>query len=187
MKKIFYLIPIITLLIMPIYADTGFRATTIQWLEKHNFSAELIVIIISMLPIIELRGAIPVGIFLFNFTWYKAALLSVIGNMLPIPFVLLFMEAVIRLMRKFRLGRKLTDWLFNRTRKRGKIIERYKSAGLMIFVGIPLPGTGGWTGAMAANIFGLKFWRSLLFIFFGVLLAGVAVTILCQTGLIIFQ
>jgi len=97
------------------------------------------------------------------------------------------MDGVVAIIRKTKTGCRFTDWLFNRTRKRGRIIERYKSAGLAIFVGIPLPGTGGWTGAFAANIFGLKFWKSLLFIFLGVLLAAIAVTLLCQTGIIVFR
>lgn len=186
MKKI-KLILIVTLLCVSLYAsDNSFRTQAVKWLEQHNISREAIVIIISMLPIIELRGAIPISIFVFKFGWIKSAILSILGNMLPIPFVLLLMDAFVALLRKTKIGRKFTDWLFKRTRRKGKVIEKYKATGLAIFVGIPLPGTGGWTGAFAANIFGLKFFKSLLFIFLGVLLSAVIVTILCQMGVFVF-
>jgi uncharacterized membrane protein len=165
-------------------ANTGFRDETIHWLSAKGISPEWTVIIISTLPIVELRGSIPVGMFMFNFSWIKSLLLSVAGNMIPIPIVLLFMDAVVAAMRKVKIGVRFTDWLFARTRKKGKVIEKYKAWGLAIFVGIPLPGTGAWTGAFAANIFGIRFWKSLWYIFIGVLMAGVAVTLLCQMGVI---
>jgi len=185
MRKRIIILAIILLAAFTLQA--GVRADTIQWLERHNLSREWIVIIISMLPIIELRGAIPVGIFLFKFSWLKAAGLSLIGNMLPVPLVLLFWESVVILLRKTKSGSRFADWLYKRTKSRSKIIEKYEAIGLAIFVGIPLPGTGAWTGAFAANIFGLKFWKSLLFIYAGVLLAAVVVTALCQTGVIVLQ
>lgn len=175
------------LLVVALSLQAGIRSDVVQWLERYNLSQEAIVVIISMLPIIELRGAIPVGIFMFGFSWQKAAVLSIIGNMLPIPFILIFMNAIVALLRKTKAGRSFTDWLFKRTRKKSKIIERYETAGLVFFVGIPLPGTGGWTGSFAAYLFGLKFWKALLFIFIGVLLAAVAVTLLCQTGMIMLK
>jgi len=178
---------ILAILMLAVVLQAGVRSDTVQWLERHNLSQEWIVLIISMLPIIELRGAIPVGIFMFGFSWQKAALLSVIGNMIPIPFILLFMEGIVKLLRRSRAGRSFTDWLFRRTRKKSDLIEKYETAGLVLFVGIPLPGTGGWTGAFAAYLFGLKFWKSLLYIFVGVLLAAVAVTALCQTGVLVLR
>jgi len=185
-KKIIVLL-LVLLYILNLPAKPGIRSETVEWLIKHDISPELTVMIIATLPVVELRGAIPVGIFFFNFHWTKAAVLSIVGNMIPIPLILLFMDAFVILLRKSRLGRRFTDWLFHRTRHKGKIIERYEALGLSIFVGIPLPGTGGWTGAFAANIFGLNFWKSLLFIFIGVLLAAAAIVILCQTGLIVLK
>ena len=109
-------------------------------------------------------------------------LISVIGNMVPIPLILLFMEKFFTLISRWKLGKRFTDWLFARTRRKGKVIERFEAIGLTIFVGIPLPGTGGWTGAFAANIFGIRFWNSLLYVFLGVLIAAVIVTSLSLTG-----
>jgi len=129
-----------------------------------------------MLPIIELRGAIPVAIAFFGMPWYEAVILSIVGNMLPIPIILLFIEWFFVQISKYRWGSRFTNWLFTRTRNKGKVIERYEEIGLAIFVGIPLPGTGAWTGALAAKIFGLPFGKSLLWVFIGVLLAAALVT-----------
>lgn len=184
MKRYLLTILILSVLSTCLLASTGFRDDTIQWLSARGISPEWTVIIISTLPIVELRGSIPVGIFMFHFSWLKSLLLSVAGNMIPIPIVLLFMDAVVAAMRKVKAGVRFTDWLFARTRKKGKVIEKYKAWGLAIFVGIPLPGTGAWTGAFAANIFGIRFWKGLWYIFIGVLMAGAAVTLLCQMGVI---
>jgi uncharacterized membrane protein len=181
------IICLLLVIVLPLAANPGVRFDTVNWLAKHNVSEEMIVVIISMLPVIELRGAIPVGIFLFKFSWLKAAILSIVGNMLPIPLVLLFWESIVILMRRSIAGSRFIDWIYQRTKSRSKIIERYEILGLTLFVGIPFPGTGGWTGAFAANIFGFKFWKSLLYIFLGVLLAAIAVVILCQMGLIIIR
>jgi uncharacterized membrane protein len=185
MKKYILLTLLLCLMSLSLFASSGFREHTIDWLSQRGISPEWIVIIISVLPVIELRGAIPVGIFLFGFTWWKATLLSVIGNMIPIPLVLLFMDGVVAGIRKVKAGRQFTDWLFARTRKKGKMLENSKAIGLAVFVGIPLPGTGAWTGAFAANIFGFKFWKSMWYIFLGVLMAAAAVATLCQMGIIV--
>lgn len=151
-------------------------------LQEKGLDPRLIVLLISTLPIIELRGAIPVGIAVLNLPWYETVILSVVGNMLPIPFILLFINWFFQLIGKTGWGSRLTQWLFTRTRNKGKVVERYEELGLAIFVGIPLPGTGAWTGALAALIFGLPFWKSLLWIFIGVLLAAAVVTPLTLLG-----
>lgn len=187
MKKRLLLLIILICLAGILFAETGLRIKAVNWLAAHNVSQDWIIIIISMLPVIELRGSIPVGILLFRMNWIRVVALSIFGNMLPIPIVLLFLDAVVSVIRKTAIGRRLTDWLFKRTRNKGKVIEQYEYLGLAVFVGIPLPGTGAWTGSFAAKIFGLRFWKSLGFIFIGVLIAATAVTLLCQMGLIAFQ
>jgi uncharacterized membrane protein len=119
-------------------------------------------------------------------SWQEAVLLSILGNMIPIPFLLLFLEWFLKLISRFRWGKKFTDWLYARTRSKGKVVERYAELGLIIFVGIPLPGTGGWTGAVAAKIFGLDFWKSFVCVFLGVLLAAIAITLITLLGTTIF-
>jgi uncharacterized membrane protein len=123
---------------------------------------------------------------LFDFPWYYAFLLGVIGNLLPVPFILLFLETATRLLSRVRLFDRFLNWLFERTRRRGKIIQKYERIGLVLFVAIPLPVTGAWTGSLAAVLFGLKFKHAFLSIFIGVLIAGVIITCLSYFGLAIF-
>ncbi len=176
------LILILLLLVTPLLFGSSMGEKTATWLAGYGLSPLIIVLIISMLPLVELRGAIPVAIAFFGMPWQEAVLISVIGNMLPIPLILLFMDWFFSLVSRFHWGKRFTHWLFRRTRRKGKVIERYEAVGLTIFVGIPLPGTGAWTGSFAANIFGIAFWKSLLYIFVGVLLAAGIVTTLTLLG-----
>ena len=147
-----------------------------------GFSRELVVLVISALPIIELRGALPVAINVFGLPWHYALLLAIIGNLVPVPIILLFLNAVTRILSKIGIFEKALNWLFERTRRRGEIIERYERIGLMLFVAIPLPVTGAWTGSLAAVLFGLKFKQAFLSIFIGVFIAGIIVTCLSLLG-----
>jgi uncharacterized membrane protein len=141
---------------------------------------------IAASPISELRGAIPWAILKLDFPWYYAFLIAFIGNLLPVPFILLFLDTFSRLLSKVRFFDRILNWLFERTRRRGRIIERYERIGLALFVAIPLPITGAWTGSLAAVIFGLKFKHALLSIVVGVVIAGVIVTCVTQFGWHVF-
>jgi uncharacterized membrane protein len=147
-----------------------------------GFSKELVVIIVSALPIFELRGALPVAINLFHFPWYYALPLAIIGNLLPVPLILLFLDRVVRLLSKIGIFEKMFHWLFERTRRQGRIVERYERIGLTLLVAIPLPVTGAWTGSLVAVLFGLKFRNAFLSISIGVIIAGAIVTSLCLLG-----
>ena len=140
------------------------------------------VILFATLPILELRGAIPYALFVEKMPWPRAYLLSVIGNMIPVLPILLFLGPAERWLGKYRLWRRFFDWLFARTRRRGKLIDRYKVLGLVLFVGIPLPVTGAWTGCAAAHVFGVPLRKSLPAVTLGVLMAGVVVTLACKAG-----
>ncbi len=140
------------------------------------------VLAIAASPISELRGAIPIAIIQFHFPWHYALLLAIIGNLLPVPFLLLFLDTFSRLLSKIGIFEKMLHWLFERTRRRGKIINRYERIGLVLFVAIPLPVTGAWTGSLAAVLFGLKFKHAFLSIFIGVFIAGIIVTCLALLG-----
>ncbi len=144
-----------------------------------DLSSILVVLAIAASPISELRGAIPVAIGVYHFPWYHAFLISVIGNLLPVPLILLFLDTISQLLSKVRFFDRILKWLFERTRRRGEIIDRYERIGLALFVAIPLPITGAWTGSLAAVLFGLKFRYAFLSIFIGVLVAGGIVT--CAT------
>jgi len=140
------------------------------------------VLLVAASPIAELRAAIPLAILTFDFPWYHALLLAIIGNLLPVPFILLFLDTATRLLSRAPLFKKWLDWLFERTRRRGKIIERYKRIGLVLFVAIPLPVTGAWTGSLAAVLFGVSFKYAFISIFAGVIIAGIIVTCLTLLG-----
>lgn len=147
---------------------------------------ELCVFFCSMLPIIELRGAIPLGAGLGLPMW-QSYLLSVVGNLLPVPFLLLLWRWVLRRMHRIHWTKGIAEWLEERAeRSRGKI-ERYEFWGLLIFVAIPLPGTGAWTGSLAAAVMGMKFPRALLSVVGGVLLAGAVMLLLSYGTVAVFD
>ncbi len=151
-------------------------------------SRELIVVLIAALPVAELRLSIPIAMmkepYGFGLDPFTAFSLSVIGNMIPVIPLLLFLEPVSNYLRQWKIGDIFFTWLFERThRKHSAEFEKYGSIGLAIFVGIPLPATGAWTGCAAAFIFGFKFKNALLAILAGVMIAGAVVTALTVMGI----
>jgi len=136
----------------------------------------------SMIPWFESRYVIPYAVLGLGWEWWEAFPIAIIGNMLPIPFILLFFHLVEKWLRKFKFWTKIMDWLFSKTRKRAnKKIRRYEHLGLLLFVAIPLPFTGAWTGALIAYLFDLDFKKSLITIFVGVIIAAVIMTIITLT------
>ena len=165
------------------------------FLRDRGVSRDFAIAVISMLPVVELRGAIPVGYILFPDADRSTRLgrddlaragrvffYAVLGNMIPVPFILLLLGPISRLCMKFPAGKKLFDWLFARTRRKTAEIEKYETLGLTVFVAVPLPATGAWTGAVAAFLMGLSFAHAMVSIFFGVLIAGVIMTVLALLG-----
>jgi uncharacterized membrane protein len=134
---------------------------------------ELVIVAISTLPIFELRGALPIAINVFNLPWQQALLLAIIGNLIPVPLLLLFFGTISR-----RLKRGF-NWLSEVTRRRGQLVERYKKLGLVLLVAIPLPVTGAWTGSLVATISDIDFKHAMLCILTGVCIAGGIVTAIC--------
>jgi len=163
-------------------------------LHQSGWPDEAIIVTISTLPIVELRGAIPVGHILMHdkesnmpmkqqlLKAGKVYVLAVLGNMIPIPFILLLLGPFSRFCMRWEIGRKFFEWLFARTRRKTANIEKYETLGLTIFVAIPLPVTGGWTGAMAAFLMGIKFHHAMWSILFGVMIAGVIMTAVSFMG-----
>ncbi|MGC8851807.1 MAG: COG2426 family protein [Minisyncoccia bacterium] len=147
-------------------------------------SKELIIFLISMSPLSELRGAIPLALIVYHFPVWKAFLISIIGNSLIIIPVIFFLEKVSDwLMKKSKLFNYFFNWLFKRTRlKIEGNYKKYSKWALTIFVAIPLPMTGAWTGSVAAYLLGLNKKEALLYIGLGVLLAGLIVTVLTLVG-----
>jgi uncharacterized membrane protein len=140
------------------------------------------VVLISATPIGELRAGIPTAYFVYDFPWYYAFLFSVVGNLLPVPLILLFLDRVTRFLGRVGLFDRVIKRVFERTRRRGERIKRVEGIGLALFVGVPLPVTGAWTGSLVAFLFGIERKRAFLYITLGVFLAGAIVTVLCVTG-----
>jgi uncharacterized membrane protein len=151
-------------------------------LINSTLSKELITVILSMLPIAELRLSIPVAITVFQMPWYEAFGLGILGNLIPVPFLLLFFDWGSKLVQKVPIGKKFVDWLLKRTARHTGSIQKYEFVGLAVFVAIPLPLTGAWTASLLAYILGFKFWPSFLSICLGVTGAAVIVTVLTLMG-----
>jgi uncharacterized membrane protein len=123
-----------------------------------------------LLPILELRGGL-IAASLLNVNIYKALLICFIGNLLPIPFVLILLNKIFDILRKWKVTKKLVDFLEKKLLSKRSQLDKYGYYGLLLFVGIPLPGTGAWTGSGLAVLLGLDKKKSFIFIVLGILLA----------------
>ena len=148
----------------------------IEWMTDTQAGALLSTILVSMVPVLELRFGIPWGVAMGLPHW-AAFLAAVVGNMIPIPFIIVYIRRIFKWMRRHmpRLDR-LVDRLEARAHLKGRTVSKYKYLGLMIFVAIPLPGTGGWTGALIAAFLDMRLRSALPSIFGGVLIAGFLIT-----------
>ena len=141
-------------------------------------------VFIAALPIAELRGAIPVAIGVYGMDPLKAYLLAVFGNMLPVVPLLLFLGVVSDYLRRWAFWDVFFNWLFTRTYHRHSAkFERYGTVALLLFVAVPLPVTGAWTGCAAAFVFGIRFGHAFAAVLGGVLLSGVIVTVVTLAGM----
>jgi len=146
-------------------------------LFKDKIPPELTIFVISLMPILELRGGM-IAARLLEVEFFKAFLICFAGNMLPIPFILLFIEKIFEWLRRFKFFEKIIVKLETKTERNKEKVLRYKSWGLLLFVAIPLPGTGGWTGALMAALLGIDFKRALPIITLGVFIAGLIMSLI---------
>lgn len=137
-----------------------------------HISREAVVFIISLFPILELRGGILASS-LLDVTMWKGILISAVGNILPIPFILFFIKKIFTAMKKTKLLRPLVEKMENKAMKKRDQIEKYEFWGLVLFVGIPLPGTGAWTGSLIAALLGVKFKKAFPAVIIGICMATV--------------
>ena len=137
-----------------------------------HISREAIVFIISLFPILELRGGILASS-LLDVTMWKGILISAVGNILPIPFILFFIKKIFTAMKKTKLLRPLVEKMENKAMKKRDQIEKYEFWGLVLCVGIPLPGTGAWTGSLIAALLGMKFKKAFPAVIIGICMATV--------------
>ena len=142
----------------------------------------LIVFLISMVPLIELRGAIPYAVG-FGLPIVPSIIIAVIGNMIPVPFIFLFARRILEWGKDKRWIGGFFTWCLEKGEKGGRKLEAGQGLyiALLLFVGIPLPGTGAWTGTLAASLLDMDFKKSVLYVLGGVLLAG-AIMLLASLG-----
>ncbi|RKY82230.1 ligand-binding protein SH3 [candidate division KSB1 bacterium] len=142
---------------------------------------EVVTMFLAMVPILELRGAIPWALSPLpvggGLEWYQAYFFAVIGNTIPVVPLLLGFDWAYNKLKGIPLFNRFFDWLFRRTRKRSAVIEKYEALGLLLFVAILLLVTGAWTGTVAAFIFGIRFRLAFPAIVGGILVAGVVVSL----------
>ena len=135
------------------------------------FKKCLYVLGMSMLPIVELRGSIPLGAGL-GLPWYLNYMISVIGNFLPVPFILLFIRQILRWMQTTKRLSGIANWIEDKAHRCSSKVLKYATWGLFLFVALPLPGTGAWTGALVAAMFDMRMKYALPSILGGVVVAG---------------
>ena len=149
-----------------------------EFLTAHGIPDELVVFLISVMPIFECRLGMFTAIVLLQMNVFKGFIISFLGNILPIPFILLLINWIFELLKKVPKINKLVFWLEDRTLKKRDKIDKYGIWGLLFFVAIPLPGTGGWTGALLASLLHLDKKKSFGVIAIGVFIAGLIISIL---------
>ncbi len=152
-------------------------AQTLVELFQDKIPPELTAFLISLLPILECRGGM-IAARLLQIPFLKAFAICYVGNMLPIPFIILFIKKIFEFLRRFSFFEKIITRLEAKTERNKDKVLRYKSWGLLIFVAIPLPGTGGWTGALMAALLDIDIKRSLPIIALGVFIAGLIMSMI---------
>ena len=150
----------------------------LQWLNDTLSGEFCFTVLVSMIPVIELRGGIPFGVTVGLPVW-AAYLAAVIGNIIPVPFIVVYIRRIFQWMRR-RIPKlnHFVDALERKAHLKGQKVTKYKYLGLVLFVAIPLPGTGAWTGSLAAAFLDMPLRKAIPSIFIGVLVAGVAISIL---------
>ena len=141
-----------------------------------RFGKQIVVFIISLLPILELRGGL-IAAALLDLSPVQSYIICVLGNIIPIPFILLFFGKILNWMRNSKYLSKFAKWLDKKVEKNRGKIEKYGFWGLTLFVGIPLPGTGAWTGCLVASVLNMDKKKSFIYALLGVLLASIIMMI----------
>lgn len=142
------------------------------------FVRYLITAIIGMIPVIELRGAIPIGVFTFHLSYLESFLCSFIGNIIPVYFIVKYIRPIFNFFRRWKPFRIVIDWATNKANKHiaeDKRLQTFVSLGIYLFVAIPVPGTGAWVGSLVANFLEIKPKKAVPIIIVGVLTAGIIV------------
>lgn len=158
-----------------------------DWLTSTTEGKCLLTMLVSMLPIIELRGGLPFGVAL-GLPYHLAFPVAVIGNLIPAPFIIVYIRKIFLLMRRYipRLNH-MVDKLEEKAHLKGQKVQKYEMIGLWLFVAIPLPGTGAWTGCLAAAFLGMRLKKAMPAVVLGVLTAGTIMMTLTHVGINLFS
>ena len=160
------------------FTDEVLQLELFEWMTSTIWGESLLTLLVSMVPVVELRGGIPFGVAAGLPVW-AAYLAAVIGNMLPVPFIVVYIRRIFQWMRR-RIPKlnSLVDRLERKAHLKGQTVSKYKYLGLAIFVAIPLPGTGAWTGALAAAFLDMPLRKAIPSVFAGVVTAGFLISAL---------
>jgi uncharacterized membrane protein len=151
--------------------------TISSFLVGKGISKEIVIFLISLMPVFELRGCLRAASFL-DVDFVNAFFICLLGNIIPIPFILIFIRKIFQFLRDKRGFKKIIEKLEVRSMRKSDKVKRWRDWGLLLFVAIPLPGTGGWTGALIAALLDMRIRKSLPIISLGVLLAGIIMSVL---------
>ena len=159
----------------------------LEWLQNNQLGEMVFTTLVSMVPVVELRGGLPFGVAL-GLPYWAAYLSAVVGNILPAPFIVVYIRRIFQWMRR-RLPRldHLVDRLEAKAHLKGRKVTKYKYLGLMLFVAVPLPGTGAWTGSLAAAFLDMRLRKAFPAVLLGVLTAGCIMTALTHVGVNLFS
>lgn len=159
-----------------------------EWMFETTLGKCILTMLVSMVPIIELRGGVPFGVAVLGLPSYLAFPAAVIGNVLPAPFIIVYIRRIFYWMRQHmpRLN-GLVDSLEKKAHLKGQKVLRYQSLGLWLFVAIPLPGTGAWTGSLAAAFLDMRLKKALPAVILGVITAGCIMLALTHMGINLFS
>ena len=163
---------------------TAIREALVNTLQAHNIPSVWICFIVSMIPLIELRGGLIVSSILKVPLW-KAIIFCITGNIVPIPFILLFIKRILLWMKNIHFFKidKFAEWLEKRAQKKSDALKKGEFLGLMLFVGIPLPGTGAWMGSLMAALFDIKLPKAVIAELCGLILATIIMSLLSYGAL----
>lgn len=158
-----------------------------DWLSATTQGKFIFTMLVSMIPIIELRGGLPFGVAL-GLPYYLAFPAAVIGNIIPVPFIIVYIRRIFLMMRKYMPQmNKLVDKMEKKAHLKGEKVLKYQSIGLWLFVAIPLPGTGAWTGSLAAAFLDIRLKKAMPAVVLGVLTAGCIMLALTYVGINLFS
>ena len=139
----------------------------------------------AMVPVLELRGAIPVGV-AAGLSPGVACVTAILGNLVPVPFIMLLIRKIFDWLRDTRFFGPKIQWLEQRAHLKGRVVRKYRLPGLIVLVGIPLPGTGAWTGTLAASFLNMGIKSTTLSVSLGVIIAGIIMGVVSLTGVHVF-